>query len=216
MARKPKLTMPSSAIAPVMAEVITVETLELTTAADRINQWQLEIDRLTQQSLIRALAIGWALEQVKALLPHGGLGPWIAENTRLKPNTARIYRNLWERRTEMFSALGLDPIPDEHLLPAVTGETVNAFTVLPPVSVRQAITQTRLYLKTQACSPESAVLSVPLTLWQRRLTKGFDQMRSLRDFVAKLPTQTPEIQRIQRDLEKLMADLKAAIATLPD
>jgi hypothetical protein len=129
---------------------VTVEDLELTTLADRINRWHEEIGQLQRQRLLRALAIGYALEQAKEQLPHGELEAWVTTNTTIKPVTAREYRLLWERRAEMFAAINLEPVDDAYLLPAMAKEqTANALAVLPDVSIRQAITATRKRLKAE-------------------------------------------------------------------
>lgn len=167
---------------------VTVEQLDLRTLADTINNAHVEVEKSMQRALSAACAAGEALVAVKERLPHGEFLPWLGANCAVSARTAQVYMRLYREWDQV--------------------QTINAQRAAH-LSIRQA-----LALIQQA--PELTPEPKPLTLNQRRLARSFDHLQNLKTFVAKLPTQTPEIQRIQRDLEKLMVDLKAAIATLPD
>lgn len=170
------------------ASAVTVEQLDLQTLADTINNAHVEVEKSMQRALSAAYAAGEALMTVKERLPHGEFLPWLEMSCAVSIRTAQVYMRLY-REWDQVQAVNTQRAA--HL------------------SIRQA-----LALIQQV--PESPPEPKQLTLHQRRLARSFDHMQNLRSFVAKLPTQTPEIQRIQRDLDKLMVDLKAAIATLPD
>ncbi len=73
----------------------------LPTLAGRINEEHRACEVAVGAALTHAMNAGELLVEVKASLPHGAFGPWLAENFTGSDRTARAYMRVYSRRDEL-------------------------------------------------------------------------------------------------------------------
>lgn len=73
----------------------------LPTLAGRINEEHRACEKAVGAALTHAMNAGELLVEVKASLPHGAFGPWLAENFAGSDRTARAYMRVYSRRDEL-------------------------------------------------------------------------------------------------------------------
>jgi hypothetical protein len=73
----------------------------LPTLAGRINEEHRACEKAVGAALTHAMNAGELLVEVKASLPHGAFGPWLAENFAGSDRTARAYMRVHSHRDEL-------------------------------------------------------------------------------------------------------------------
>lgn len=77
-----------------MTAVTIIQKHEITATASEIQAEHDAARRCASEAVAHAIRAGEMLLQVKAALPHGAFGPWLAANVDFSDRTARGYMRL--------------------------------------------------------------------------------------------------------------------------